>query len=68
MFFTITWVHVAHAAIGVVTLSGLLVWLARGTFGARRHGTVGIGALYSNFVVATWIPVFATLYISPYLL
>jgi len=68
IFFVISYVHLAHAVVGIVALSCLLLWSSLGLFDAGRHTAVSITALYWRFVVAIWLPVFATLYLTPYLL
>ena len=66
LFFTITGLHLAHAAVGVIILSALMAWTGLGYFSAERYAPVSIGALYWNFVTAVWIAVFLVLYITPY--
>ena len=53
--------------IGLLVLSGLLVWSQLGYFDSKRHAPVAIGAIYWHFVDAVWIAVFFTIYVSPYL-
>jgi heme/copper-type cytochrome/quinol oxidase subunit 3 len=68
MYFTLTGFHVAHVVVGLLVLAALLLWTLLGYFGARRHAAVKIGGIYWHFVDAVWIAVYATLYLSPYLL
>ena len=66
-YYMTTGFHMAHVLGGLLMLSTLLLWAAMGKFDARRHVAVSIGALYWHFVDAVWLAVFATFYVSPYL-
>jgi cytochrome c oxidase subunit I+III len=62
---TITGFHTVHV-IGMLLKSGAIGIAAwKGHFSARLHVAVQGNALYWYFVVAIWIPLFATLYLSP---
>ncbi len=67
VFFTITGVHLAHLAVGLVALLMLVFWSLLGYFDSRRNAPVLVGAAYWHFVVAAGIAVFLTLYVTPYL-
>lgn len=68
MVWTMSGFHAAHV-IGVV-LKGLVVdalaW--RGHFTPQRRLGVQVNGLYWHFVVAVWIPLYFTIYLSPRLL
>lgn len=64
-FFTLTGLHLAHLAVGLVGLLLLLVWSALRYFDARRHAPVLIMAAYWYFVVAVGVAVFLALYVVP---
>lgn len=68
LFFTITGFHMAHVIVGVATLCAVFGWSAAGYFSPRRHTRVSIAAIYWHFVDAVWLAVFATFYLSPYLM
>jgi cytochrome c oxidase subunit 3 len=57
-----------HVVVGALMLTMLIVWTALGYFGARRHSTISIAVIYWHFVTVVWVAVFATFYVSPYLL
>lgn len=67
LYFTIGGVHLAHEVVGLVMIAAVLLWSALGYFGPVRHVPVTVAALYWYFIAATWLAVFFTLYISPYL-
>jgi cytochrome c oxidase subunit III len=65
---TITGFHSAHI-ISVLLKTMIVFALAwQGYFNADRRLGVQINGLYWQFVVIIWIPLYATLYLSPYLL
>lgn len=66
LYFTITGFHVAHVVVGLVILTLLLGWTARGFFDERRCAALQIGGLYWHFVDAVWLFVFFTLYVTPF--
>ncbi|ALL71631.1 cytochrome c oxidase subunit I (plasmid) [Paraburkholderia caribensis MBA4] len=68
LYFTITGFHLAHVAVGLVGLALLLLWTALGFFDEKRCVALTIGGLYWHFVDLVWLFIFATLYLSPYLL
>ena len=67
LFFAITAFHVLHAAAGVLILAALMWWSALGRINAQRYTPITVAALYWYFVVATWIAVFITLYLLPWI-
>jgi len=68
LFFTITGFHMAHVLVGVVILLAMLVWTVMGYFNENRNTVYSIGAAYWHFVDIVWVFVFATFYVSPYVL
>lgn len=68
LYFTITGFHLAHVAVGLVVLTMLALWMLLGHLDAQRRAPLTIGNTYWHFVDAVWLFVFATLYLSPYLL
>ncbi len=65
LFFTITGLHAAHVAVGLLFSLWTQVRAWRGTFDADRHLTVQNFALYWQFVDAVWAFVLLTVYLSP---
>jgi cytochrome c oxidase subunit 3 len=68
LYYTVTGFHMLHVIVGALMLTMLIVWTALGYFGARRHSTISIAVIYWHFVTVVWVAVFATFYVSPYLL
>lgn len=68
LYFTITGFHLAHVLIGLIVLAFLLVWTLLGYFDEKHRATLTIGSAYWHFVDVVWLFIFATLYLSPYLL
>jgi cytochrome c oxidase subunit 3 len=64
IYFTMTGIHLAHVAVGLVILAALFVWSLMGRLGGR-HQHLMLGALYWHFVDAVWIVVFTTIYLVP---
>ena len=64
IYFTMTGIHMAHVAVGLVILAALFVWSLVGRLGGR-HQHLMLGALYWHFVDAVWIVVFTTIYLVP---
>lgn len=65
-YFTVTGVHMAHVAVGIIVLAVLWLWSYLGHMSRRSHLRVTIGVLYWHFVDAVWLAVFTTFYLSPY--
>jgi heme/copper-type cytochrome/quinol oxidase subunit 3 len=68
LYFTITGFHMAHVIVGLGGLVMLLAGALLGYFDRERHSVVSIGIVYWHFVDAVWIAVYASIYLSPYLL
>jgi heme/copper-type cytochrome/quinol oxidase subunit 3 len=66
MFFTITGLHGAHVAAGLLLLAWtqLMAWL--GHYDVHRHQGVQLTGLYWHFVNAAGVVIFAALYLSPH--
>jgi cytochrome c oxidase subunit III len=64
---TIVGFHSAHVI--ALLLKTLVVgsWAFMGYFNERRNAAVQANGIYWHFVVIIWIPLFFTLYLSPYL-
>lgn len=62
---TITGFHVAHVTVALLKSAVVLTLAWRGYFSERRYLGVQANALYWYFVVLVWIPIYATVYLSP---
>jgi heme/copper-type cytochrome/quinol oxidase subunit 3 len=67
LYYAITAFHVLHAATGVLMLAAVILWTLLGHITAERHNAVTNVAMYWYFVVATWVAVFITLYLLPWI-
>ena len=67
MTYAITIFHAGHVI--SVILKGLVVFAmaARGMFTSDRRLALEVNGLYWQFVVLIWLPLFATIYLAPYL-
>ena len=57
--------HTVHLVTDVIDSAVLTVLMFKGPLEGRRYVDVAENALYWWFVVATWIPVYLTVYIAP---
>ena len=64
LFYSITGLHGAHLAAGLIMVGMLLVKASMGKFTAERHATVEVIGMYWHFVDVVWVFVFSTLYVS----
>jgi heme/copper-type cytochrome/quinol oxidase subunit 3 len=67
MFFTITGLHGAHVAVGLLMNGWCQLRARQGAFDEHRHVSVQNFVLYWHFVDIVWVFVLATLYLSPQL-
>lgn len=65
---TITGFHSAHVVVLLIKTLVVETLAFRGYFSERRSIGVQVNGLYWHFVVLAWVPLFATLYLSPRLL
>jgi cytochrome c oxidase subunit I+III len=69
---SIVWMIILYHTVHVITLliKTLVVgsWAFRGQFNEERNGALQANGLYWHFVVLVWLPLYATVYLSPYLL
>ena len=65
---TIVGFHSAHVFSLLLKTMVIGTLAFQGYFNEERHVGVQVNGLYWHFVVAVWIPLFATLYLSPYVL
>ena len=55
--------HAIHIVAGLITLAALWSSGRRGRFSPENHWVVEAGALLWNFVVVTWVALFAVFYL-----
>jgi len=68
LYFTVTGFHMAHVVAGLGVLATVFIWSLLGYFSPRRSAPVLIASVYWHFVDVVWLFVFATFYLSPYLM
>lgn len=68
LFFALGGYLVILLAAGLLMLATVQMWVWMGYFGAGENLPLVNTGLYWYFVVATWVPVYATLYLSPHIL
>lgn len=64
-YFSLTGLHMAHVAAGLIGLAVIFAWSLEGRFSPERHEHVSLAALYWHFVDAVWLAVFTTVYLVP---
>lgn len=62
-FYTLTGVHGAHVAIGILWLIGVLVNSLRGKLGAATAAVVEHAGMYWHFVDMAWMVIFPVVYL-----
>jgi cytochrome c oxidase subunit 3 len=60
-FFTLSFLHAAHVAAGLVPLILVTIRAARGRYTSGRPDGVHFMAMYWHFLLVTWIAIFAVL-------
>jgi cytochrome c oxidase subunit I+III len=69
---SIVWMIILYHTVHVITLliKTLVVgtWAFQGQFTEERNSAVQVNGIYWHFVVLVWLPLYATIYLSPYLL
>ena len=63
VFFSLTGLHGAHVAVGLIILSVVLTRAVRGHYSTEKHWGVEVPGIYWHFVDVMWVFVFMTLYI-----
>ncbi|MBI3924336.1 MAG: cytochrome c oxidase subunit 3 [Armatimonadetes bacterium] len=67
-FFVLTGTHGTHVAIGVLWLTGLLIYSYFGGVRPERALDVEIAGLYWHFVDIVWIVIFTAVYLLEYII
>lgn len=69
---SIVWMIILYHTVHVITLliKTLVVgtWAFQGQFTEERNAAIQVNGMYWHFVVLVWLPLYATVYLSPYLL
>jgi heme/copper-type cytochrome/quinol oxidase subunit 3 len=69
---SILWMIILYHTVHVITLliKTLVVgtWAFQGQFTEERNSAVQVNGMYWHFVVLVWLPLYAMIYLSPYLL
>ncbi|GAB4515326.1 MAG: hypothetical protein OHK0046_18620 [Anaerolineae bacterium] len=68
ILWTIILYHSVHVIALLIKTLVIGIWAYRGHYTEERNGAVQVNGLYWHFVVLIWLPLYATLYLSPYLL
>ena len=63
LFFSLTWVHAVHVAVGLGALLWLSVRAFAGTYSPERHLSVRLWAMYWHFVGVVWLLLFAVVFL-----
>ncbi len=63
IFYSLTGLHGAHVAVGLILLGMATVRAFRGHFSAEQHRGVEVPGIYWHFVDVMWIVVYTTIYI-----
>jgi len=65
LFFSITGLHGAHVAVGLLVSLWVQARAWQGAFDEHRHVSVQNFVMYWHFVDIVWVFVLATIYLSP---
>jgi cytochrome c oxidase subunit I+III len=60
--------HMIFAGIMILENGYILLLAVRGFYNAERHGGVEVDGISSYFVIAAWLAIYATVFLSPYLI
>jgi cytochrome c oxidase subunit 1/cytochrome c oxidase subunit I+III len=66
-FFVLIATHLAFAGVMILENLYILVQAQRGVYNAERHWEVEVDGMSSYLVVAAWVAIYATVFLSPYL-
>jgi cytochrome c oxidase subunit I+III len=67
-FFVLIATHLIFAATMILENLYILVHALRGFYNAERHWAVEVDGMSSYLVIAAWVAIYATLFLSPYLI
>jgi cytochrome c oxidase subunit 3 len=63
VFYGLTWLHAAHAVVGIFGVGTVAVRSLLGAYSAARHLAVKLWGLYWHFVGAVWALMFVTIFV-----
>lgn len=63
VFYGLTWLHAAHAVVGIFGVGYVAVRALMGKYSAARHLPVRLWGLYWHFVGAVWALMFVTIFV-----
>jgi len=63
VFYGLTWLHAAHAVVGILGVGYVAVRALMGKYSASRHLPVRLWGLYWHFVGAVWALMFVTIFV-----
>lgn len=64
-FYSLTGLHGAHVAIGLLLLLFCIIRSARGHFSPEKHTGLLVASIYWHFVDVVWVILFAVVYLLP---
>jgi heme/copper-type cytochrome/quinol oxidase subunit 3 len=67
-FFVLIVTHLVFAGVMVLENLYILMQAQRGLYNAERHWGVEVDSLSSYLVIAAWVAIYATVFLSPYLI
>jgi len=63
VFYGLTWLHAAHAVVGILGVGYVAVQALLGRYSAARHLPIRLWGLYWHFVGAVWALMFVTIFV-----
>jgi cytochrome c oxidase subunit 3 len=63
VFYGLTWLHAAHAVVGIGGVGTVAVRALLGAYSAARHLPIKLWGLYWHFVGAVWVLMFVTIFL-----
>ncbi|HVE82252.1 MAG TPA: cytochrome c oxidase subunit 3 [Myxococcales bacterium] len=63
VFYGLTWLHAAHAAVGILGLGYVLARAVAGAYSGARHLSLRLWGMYWHFVGAVWALMFVTIFV-----
>jgi len=67
-FFVLIFLHLVFAGVMILENLYILIQAQRGFYNAERHWGVEVDGMSSYLVIASWVAIYATVFLSPYLI
>jgi heme/copper-type cytochrome/quinol oxidase subunit 3 len=67
-FFILITTHLVFAGIMILENLYILIQAQRGLYNAERHWAVEVDGMSSYLVIAAWVAIYATVFLSPYVI